>query len=103
MFNFFKKKSKKAPLSDIDIIAENYIECIRYFYRGEKIPFVKSFTDDMYFWLETDIGLIELTKIPHDEAILTERRMEIEALIADNNYNNSEIIEHLNDKLKTNW
>lgn len=90
-------------LSDIDVIAEDYIDCICYFYRGEKPPFVKSFKDDFYFSLETDIGSIELTDIPHDEEELTERRMEIEALIADNGYTSSEIIEHLNNKIKTNW
>ena len=103
MFNFFKKKANKIQQADIDIIAENYVECIRYFYRGEKPPYVNSFKDDYYFWLETDIGLIELERIPHDEQFLTERVMEIEALIADNNYALSDIKEHINDRLKDNW
>lgn len=103
MFNFFKKKAAKTQKADIDIITQDYVECIRYFYRGEKPPFVNGFKDDFYFWLETDMGLIELEEIPHDEQFLTECRMEIEALIADNNYSLSEIKEHLNVKLKNNW
>lgn len=98
-----KKNSVKPYKNDMEQIAEDYIVCICYFYRGEKPPFVKSFKDDYYFWLNTDIGLIELDNIPHDNAELTERRSEIECLIADNGYSNEEIIESLNEEIKNQW
>ena len=98
----FGKKNKQYK-TDLEQIAEDYVECIRYFYRNEKPPFVKNFQDDFYFWLETDIGLIELNKIPHDNLKLTERCCEIECLIADNGYSNDEIIEKLNEEIKRQW
>lgn len=100
---FGKKKKVRQNKSDMEQIAEDYIQCMRYLYRGEKPPFVKNFDDDFYFWLNTDIGLIELDKIPHDNRELTEKINEIECLIADNGYSNAEIIERLNEEIKNQW
>lgn len=101
---FWKKKNAVKPhKTDLEQIIEDYIVCIGYFYRGEKPPYVKSFQNDFYYWLETDIGLIELDKIPHDNRKLTERCCEIECLIADNGYSSEEIIERLNDEIKNQW
>ena len=100
---FGKKKYVKQCKTDLELIIEDYIACIGYFYQGEKPPYVNGFQNDVYFWLETDIGLIELTKIPHDNRKLTERCCEIECLIADNGYSNDVIIEKLNDEIKKRW
>ena len=100
---FGKKKAVKQYKTDLEQIIEDYLVCICYFYRGEKPPFVKSFKDDVYFWLETDIGLIELDNIPHDNHELTERCCEIECLIADNGYSDEEIIKSLNEEIKNQW
>lgn len=88
---------------DLEQVIENYIVCICYFYRGDQPPFVKNFNDDHYYWLNTDIGLIELNKIPHDNEELTERLYEIESLIADYGYSNEEIIAKLNKEIKNQW
>ncbi|MDE6373158.1 MAG: hypothetical protein K2L72_01530 [Clostridia bacterium] len=84
-------------------VIEDYMVCICYFYRGEKPPFVKSFKEDCYYWLNTDVGLIELDNIPHENAELTERLSEIEFLIADNGYSNDEIIVKLNEEINNQW
>ncbi len=96
-------RGHKTTQADMDIVTDDYIDCICYLYRGEKVPLVKSFKDEVYFWLDTEVGLLELTAIPHDEEYLTERRMEIEALIADNGFSDEEIIKQLNAKLKDTW
>ena len=103
MFGKKKKNAVKQHKTDLEQIIEDYVECIRHLYRGENPPFVNSFKDDYYYWLNTDIGLIELDNIPHDNAELTERRSEIECLIADGGYSNDEIIERLNDEIKNQW
>lgn len=89
--------------NDLEQVIEDYIVCICYFYRGEKPPFVKNFSEDHYYWLNTDIGLIELNRIPHDNEELTERLCEIECLIADYGYSNEEIITKLNEEIKEQW
>lgn len=103
MFGKKKKNAANQYKSDLEQIIEDYMVCICYFYRDEKPPFVKDFKEDYYFWLNTDIGLIELNKIPHDNAELTERCCEIECLIADNAFSNDEIINRLNDEIKNQW
>lgn len=87
----------------LEQIVENFIVCICYFYRGEQPPFVKNFNDGVKDWLETDIGEICLDQIPHDNFELTERRREIEALIADYDFSDSEIIKKLNEEIKNQW
>ncbi len=103
MFGKKKKSIVRQCETDLEQIIEDYIVCIRHFYRGEKPPFVKRFKDDYYDWLETDVGFIELEMIPHDNTALTERINEIECFIADNGFSNEEIIEKLNEKLKNEW
>ncbi len=103
MFGKKKRSIVRQSKTDLEQIIEDYIVCIRNFYRGEKPPLVKCFKDDYYYWLDTDIGLIELEKIPHNNTELTERINEIECLIADNGFSNEEIIEKLNNELKYQW
>lgn len=103
MFGRKKKSSDKFVKSDLEQIIEDYVVCICHFYRGEKPPVVVDFKEDYYFWLNTDIGLIELNNIPHDNRELTERCCEIECLIADNGFSNDEIIRKLNEEIQNQW
>lgn len=98
-----KTNSNKRYKKDLEQVIEDYIVCICYFYRGEKPPFVKNFQEEHYYWLNTDIGPIELNKIPHDNEELTERLCEIECLIADYGYSNEEILTKLNEEIKNQW
>lgn len=98
-----KTNAGKQYENDLEQVIEDYIVCICYFYRGEKPPFVKSFNKGHYYWLNTDIGLIELNRIPHDNEELTERLCEIECLIADYGYSGEEIIAELNEEIKNQW
>lgn len=85
--------------SDIEIIVEDYIKCIKYFLNGKLVP-ITGFKEGVYEWLMTESeGDIELDSIPHDESELSECRYEIEALIGDNGYDEDTVIKALNDKI----
>ncbi len=87
--------------SDLDIIVDDYIKCIKYLLNGKLVPVI-GFRDGVQEWLMTDSdGDIELDSIPHDNCELTECRYEIEALIGDNGYDDNEILFALNEKIRS--
>ncbi len=91
---------KEDVRTDLEIIVDNYIRCMKYLLKG-KVASVTRFKDGVTEWLITDIGLVELDAIPHDESELTECRYEIEALIADNDFDNDTVLQALNDRIRS--
>ena len=85
--------------TDLDIIVDDYIKCIKYFLNGNLVP-ITGYREGVHEWLITDgAGDIELNFIPHDDSELTECRYEIEALIGENGYDENTVIEALNKKI----
>ncbi len=94
------RQCESADDSDIDIIVDDYIECIKYLLKGKLVPII-GFRDGVHEWLMTDSdGDVNLDAIPHDNCELTERRYEIEALIVDNGYDDNIILKALNEKIR---
>lgn len=93
------KASKDDCRTDLEIIVDDYIKCIKYLLNGKIVPII-GFRDEVHEWLITDSdGDIELDAIPHDNCELTECRYEIEALIGDNRYDDDTILIALNEKI----
>ena len=90
------KASKDDSRTDLDIIVDDYIKCIKYLLNGKIVP-ITGFRDGVHEWLMTDNdGDVDLDSIPHDNSELTECRYEIEALIGDNGYDNDTVLIALN-------
>ena len=88
-----------ADDSDLEIIVNDYIKCIKYLLKGKLVPII-GFRDGVNEWLMTDSdGDIDIDSIPHDNCELTECRYEIEALIGDNGYDEDTILKALNEKI----
>ncbi|MGM9970119.1 MAG: hypothetical protein ACI35S_06965 [Anaeroplasma sp.] len=102
--NFIKKlfgiNDDRNNLSIEEIIALDYYECISYLYNGKEMPIVYGYRDGVNIWLKTSVGPIELDSIPHGNGHLTNNVYELEALIADNGYDESYVVDLINKILK---
>ena len=96
---FGDKTPADDPRTDLEIIVDDYIKCIKYLLNGKLVP-VTGYREGVHEWLMTDdMGDIELDTISHDECELSECRYEIEALIGENGYDEDTVIKALNEKI----
>lgn len=95
--------SKRKNLTTEQIIALDYYECISYLYQGKEKPQVTGFREDVYLWLETTVGPIELDEIPHRKSHLMNNVREIEVLTGENDFENDDLINLINQKINDTW
>lgn len=101
LFNL--KDDVRDGLSDDEIIALDYFECICFLYKGKEKPIVTGFRQGFTRELETNVGLIELENIPHSKQHLYNNVLELDVLIGENGYDDPYLIELINKYLDEHW
>ena len=101
--SIFKIKDQRNNLSNEEIIALDYYECISYLYKEKEKPIILGFNEGVNIWLNTSVGPIELDSIPHNNGHLTNNVQEIEVLIGENDYDEKFIISLINKKIDECW
>lgn len=105
MINELKNIMKEADneKEDLEIIAEGYKQCMRYFHMDSKVPQIKEFKCGNCLWLDTNVGEMKFRDIPDDEISYCAYRVEISILAEDLSASDEEIIAYVNKYLKENW
>lgn len=96
-------KDSNEGKSDMEIITDDYIVCMKYFISGKDKPVVLGFKEGACIWLNTSLGCIELDEIPHNNGYLKNCVYEIETLIGENGYSEETVVLALNERIKMTW
>lgn len=88
---------------DIQVLAEDYLYCLKYFYKEAVPPLIRGFVNGNSLLLDTDIGKLDFEEIPEDEITYSIYRAEIKVLFDEVSYSEEEILKYTNDYINQKW